>query len=115
MPPAEAWLKPGWRAWTPRPSGPRAARPSLPRPGIEDLPFARPAQAAEDRERNESPRRRRWTPEELRAIRACEVLEAIGTADARTILSAWAQGAPDTTLAREATTSIRRLTRQRDR
>ncbi|HVK14610.1 MAG TPA: WD40 repeat domain-containing protein [Gemmataceae bacterium] len=50
------------------------------------------------------------TSEQLRAIRACEVLEAIGTPEARALLVAWAKGAPDTTLVREANASVRRLT-----
>ena len=50
-------------------------------------------------------------PDQLRAIRACEVLEAIGTPEARSVLAAWAKGASNTTLAREATASLRRLAR----
>jgi hypothetical protein len=51
------------------------------------------------------------SPDQLRATRACEVLEAIGTPGARALLTAWAKGAPDTTLTREAAASLRRLSR----
>jgi WD40 repeat protein len=53
------------------------------------------------------------TPDQLRAIRSCEVLEAIGTADARALLATWTRGAPDTTLTREAAASLRRLSRDK--
>ncbi|HKB03183.1 MAG TPA: hypothetical protein VKD90_13235, partial [Gemmataceae bacterium] len=45
----------------------------------------------------------------LRAIRACEVLEGIGTPEARALLADWAKGAPGATLTREATESLERL------
>jgi WD40 repeat protein len=49
------------------------------------------------------------TPEKLRAVRACEVLEGIATPEARTLLTEWAKGPPGATLTREATGSVRRL------
>jgi WD40 repeat protein len=49
------------------------------------------------------------TPERLRAIRACEVLEGIGSAEARDLLATWAKGPPGATLTREATESLERL------
>ncbi len=49
-------------------------------------------------------------PETLRAIRCVELLEQIGTADARQLLRELAQGAPDARLTLEAHASLRRLT-----
>ena len=49
------------------------------------------------------------TPEKLRAIRACEVLEAIGSADAKVVLVEWSKGSPGATLTREARESLERL------
>jgi RNA polymerase sigma factor (sigma-70 family) len=46
----------------------------------------------------------RWRP-----LRAIEVLEAIGTADARQVLESLAQGSPDATLTGEARAALRRL------
>jgi RNA polymerase sigma factor (sigma-70 family) len=48
-------------------------------------------------------------PSALRALRAAEVLEWIGTADARTLLRELAQGAPDARLTREAAAACQRL------
>jgi len=49
------------------------------------------------------------TPEKMRAIRACEVLEGLGTPEALSLLEAWARGAPAATLTREATESAARI------
>ena len=49
------------------------------------------------------------TPEKLRAIRACEVLEGIGTAAAKDVLAEWAKGPDSATLTREAKASLERL------
>jgi len=49
------------------------------------------------------------TPDKLRAIRACEVLEGIGTREAIAVLADWAKGAPGATLTREAVESLERL------
>jgi hypothetical protein len=49
------------------------------------------------------------TPDNLRAIRACEVLEGIGTREAKAVLADWAKGAPGATLTREAAESLERL------
>jgi WD40 repeat protein len=49
------------------------------------------------------------TPEKLRAIRACEVLEGLGTPEALSLLESWARGAPETTLVREAKESVERI------
>jgi hypothetical protein len=51
-------------------------------------------------------------PELLRAIRGVEVLERIGTPEARRLLQALAGGAPDARLTREARASLVRLTRR---
>ena len=48
-------------------------------------------------------------PEGLRATRACEVLEGIGTPAARDLLAAWAGGGAGATLRREAAASLGRL------
>ncbi|HKB05578.1 MAG TPA: hypothetical protein VKD90_25360, partial [Gemmataceae bacterium] len=43
------------------------------------------------------------------ASRACEVLELIGTADAKAVLAVWAKGDPESPLVKEASESLRRL------
>jgi hypothetical protein len=48
-------------------------------------------------------------PEDLRHIRAVEVLEGLGTPEARNLLEELAKGAADATLTREAKASLRRL------
>jgi len=42
-------------------------------------------------------------------VRAGEVLEGIGSPEARELLTAWAKGPPGATLTREATESLERL------
>jgi RNA polymerase sigma factor (sigma-70 family) len=49
------------------------------------------------------------SPELLRILRATEVLERIGTADAKQLLQTLAAGAPDARLTREAKASLERL------
>jgi WD40 repeat protein len=49
------------------------------------------------------------TPDKLRAIRGCEILEAAGTPEARSLLAEWAKGPPGSTLTREAAESLGRL------
>jgi hypothetical protein len=51
------------------------------------------------------------TPEELRALRSVELLEQLGTPDARQLLDRLAGGVPEARLTREAKASLRRLTR----
>jgi hypothetical protein len=48
-------------------------------------------------------------PDRLRQLRAVEVLEKIGTAEAQEVLTALAQGVPVARLTREARTALRRL------
>jgi hypothetical protein len=48
--------------------------------------------------------------EQLRESRAVEVLEWIGTPDAKKLLEGLAKGAPDAALTREAKASLERLT-----
>jgi hypothetical protein len=50
-------------------------------------------------------------PERLRELRALEVLEQIGSAEARQLLETLAQGAADAPLTQEARTALRRLAR----
>jgi hypothetical protein len=52
------------------------------------------------------------SPDKLRAIRACEVLEGIGSPEARELLSQWAKGPPAATLTREASESAERLAKR---
>ncbi|HZU38381.1 MAG TPA: hypothetical protein VFA18_20820 [Gemmataceae bacterium] len=52
-----------------------------------------------------------WTPEQLRAARATQVLEAIGDADAKAILRAVAGGAPQAQPTLEAKAALQRLNR----
>jgi RNA polymerase sigma factor (sigma-70 family) len=51
------------------------------------------------------------SPENLRNLRAVEVLEHIGTAEARDVLQALTKGASDARLTRDAKASLERLTR----
>ncbi len=51
------------------------------------------------------------TGEHLRAVRAVEVLERVGTAEARRLLARLARGAPDARITQEAKASWRRLTK----
>jgi hypothetical protein len=53
----------------------------------------------------------RRVPEELRTLRAVDVLEQIGTAEAREILRTLAGGAAEARLTQEARASLRRLER----
>jgi hypothetical protein len=50
-----------------------------------------------------------WTTEQLRAIRAIEALERIGSAEARQVLEGLARGAPAARLTNEARAALRRL------
>ena len=52
------------------------------------------------------------SPETLRALRAIEVLERIGTAEARRALEALSQGAAESQRTREAKAALARLTRR---
>ena len=54
----------------------------------------------------------RWRGEALRSLRAVEVLERIGSAEARSVLATIADGAPGGRLTREAKASLQRLSRQ---
>jgi hypothetical protein len=54
-------------------------------------------------------RRIRPTAEQLRTVRAVEILERIATAEAKDLLRKWASGAPDANLTREARTALKRL------
>jgi hypothetical protein len=56
--------------------------------------------------------RRGPSPDRLRALRAVEVLEQIGTSRARRVLQALAQGAPEALLTLEAKASLQRLAKQ---
>jgi hypothetical protein len=58
------------------------------------------------------PKAEAMTPDKLRAIRACEVLEGIATSEAKALLAEWAKGASAATLTREATESLERLKRR---
>lgn len=50
-------------------------------------------------------------PERLRQLRAVEILERLGSRDAIALLQRLAAGAPGATLTREASESLKRLTR----
>jgi hypothetical protein len=52
------------------------------------------------------------SPERLRALRAIEVLEQIGTPEAKQVLQKLAEGAPEAQLTREARGSLERLARR---
>jgi hypothetical protein len=51
----------------------------------------------------------------LRAVRAVEVLEQVGTPDARHVLEAWSRGDPGVHLTREAQAALGRLARKQPR
>jgi WD40 repeat protein len=51
----------------------------------------------------------RFTGDRLRAVRAVEVLESIGSPDARALLAKWVKADPNTTLASEANSALARL------
>jgi hypothetical protein len=53
-----------------------------------------------------------WSPEQLRALRAVEVLEQIGNTESRRALEALAKGAPEARLTREAKASLDRIARR---
>ncbi len=57
-------------------------------------------------------RRLKPTPAQLRPVRAVEVLEAVGTAEARDVLRTLAKGAPGASQTREARASLQRLERR---
>jgi hypothetical protein len=52
-----------------------------------------------------------WPAEQLRFLRALELLENIATPEAQSILEAVAQGAPASRLTKEAKDCLQRLTR----
>jgi hypothetical protein len=51
-------------------------------------------------------------PEQMRVDRALEVLEHLGTAEARALLRELSEGAPESRLTREAKASLQRLSRR---
>jgi hypothetical protein len=53
-----------------------------------------------------------WPPQRLREFRAVEVLERIGSQEARQLLKTLAEGAPEARLTQEAKASLERLTRR---
>src|SRR5206468_2582254 len=50
-----------------------------------------------------------WPPEDLRNLRAIEILEHVDTADARSLLHALAKGSPDARLTRAAAAGLKTL------
>jgi hypothetical protein len=52
-----------------------------------------------------------WAPDKLRQVRACEVLEGIGTPNAVKLLKVWATGPPGARLTVEATESLGRISK----
>src|SRR5262249_10539976 len=54
---------------------------------------------------------RRPSPELLRRLRAVQILERLGTSEARALCSALAKGAADAPLTREATAALQRMAR----
>jgi hypothetical protein len=80
----------------------------------EALLVALKAASAEARKRLEGLLQKadEMTPEKLRVIRACEVLEGIGSIEARELLATWAKGPPGAALTREAAESLERLKRR---
>jgi hypothetical protein len=91
------------------------AQGELERMGEDAVPALRKAldskPSAEARRRMKSILEKPWTPspEIMQAIRAVEVLETIGTPDARQLLESLAEGAPEAGLTREARAALERL------
>jgi hypothetical protein len=91
------------------------AQGELERIGEDAVPALRKAldskPSAEARRRMKSilERPRTPSPETVQAIRAVEVLEKIGTPDARQLLESLAEGAPEAGLTREARAALERL------
>ncbi len=52
------------------------------------------------------------SPEQLQMLRVMEVLEHIGTAEARQVLAGLAKGAPEARLTQEAKASLERLAKR---
>jgi WD40 repeat protein len=84
--------------------------------GLDELPVAElqaalKAASPETRERLTTLLARAdvMTPDRRRAIRTCEVLEGIGSAEAHDLLTAWAKGPTAATRSREAAESLERL------
>jgi hypothetical protein len=73
--------------------------------GNPDLDLRQRARALRDRLPS-------WTGERLRLWRVIQVLEAIGTPDARVVLEKLAKGAPESRLTREAQASLHRLAKR---
>ncbi len=57
----------------------------------------------------------RWTPEDLRTLRAIEVLERIASPESRAVLKTLASGSQESRLTREAKASLERLARSHPR
>jgi RNA polymerase sigma factor (sigma-70 family) len=53
-----------------------------------------------------------WSPKQLLALRAIELLEHIGTAEAKHVLQQFARGAPEARLTQEAKASLERLAKR---
>jgi hypothetical protein len=53
-------------------------------------------------------------PEKLRATRASEALESLVPPVTLTLLETWSRGAPEATVAREASESLERLKQRQD-
>jgi hypothetical protein len=53
-----------------------------------------------------------WSPERLRVLRSQEVLEHLGTPQAKELLEKLAKGAPEAKLTREAKAALERLSRR---
>jgi hypothetical protein len=81
---------------------------------VPELQAALKTASTEARRRLEGLLQKATTPsrETWRMIRACEVLEGIGTAEAREVLATWTKGPPAATLTREATESVERLAKR---
>jgi WD40 repeat protein len=94
----------------------RLAEPAEPflRRRLEDKPSAEARRCLEQllEQLSEQPDDFVTLPEQVRALRAVEVLEHVGTAEAREVLGQLAQGAPEARLTREAKASLDRLARR---
>jgi RNA polymerase sigma factor (sigma-70 family) len=86
----------------------------LAEPALRKALAGMPAQEARQRLENllDKVEARTWSQQQLLTLRALEVLEQVGTTEARQVLETLAKGAPEARLTQEAKASLERLARR---